>query len=298
MSRFDDRLLAMERLLQELGQQRHDNEYSTNSTARQESNRQERTPPSIHLSTTRENYSEEPVRTFVTRSSIDSTKTVDAAFHRDTVDGMGAITFADEWASGHFGSRSTARLIHRHANFLKGPTSNSAFFRHIANALSDSRTGGLQPTRNVTTNQVSVDHISRPPSPITYGPENSHSVGGHKPSNQVFALPPQPEMVRLVNLFFGNTGILFPYIYKKRVFDNLATMSLADPSEVRHSWLCLLNTIMAFATCLAEMPIHRAKRDGTRASAFLQRALELLPNMMARPADLETRKSNYSSYQI
>ena len=103
MSRFDDRLLAMERLLQELSQQRHDSERS-NSITGQESNRQERTPPSIHLPTALENYGgEEPLRTSMARSSMDSTRTMEAAFHRDTVDGMGAITFADECASGPFG---------------------------------------------------------------------------------------------------------------------------------------------------------------------------------------------------
>jgi hypothetical protein len=291
MSRFDDRLLAMERLLQELSEHHHDNAHGTNSTARQDSNRQEMTPSSIPISRTRQNYQEGPVHTFGTSSNVDSTKTVETTFPRDTVDGMGAITFADECASGHFGWRSITRPIHHHANALQGPTSNSAFFRHIAKALSDGHTSGLQQARSVTTNQVSVDHISRPPSPFTYRPESSYANGGHKGSNQVFTLPPQPEIVRLVDLFFGNTGILFPYIYKKRVFDNIATMNLTEPSEVRQSWLCLLNTIMAFATCITKIPNRRTMTDSTSASVFLQRALELLPNLMARPANLETRRS-------
>jgi hypothetical protein len=101
-----------------------------------------------------------------------------------------------------------------------------------------------------------------------------------------FFLPPEAKIIRLVDMFFSSTGMLFPYIYKKSVLDGLVEMRTRQ-CGVRRTWLCLLNIIMAFATCITGAPEWGRENCAADADAFLQRALQLLPNIALTPANLE-----------
>ena len=96
-------------------------------------------------------------------------------------------------------------------------------------------------------------------------------------------------MLNLVNMFFDNFGLLFPYIYKRSIVDELHRLQAARFNGVRRSWLCLLNIIMAFAVRLSSDP-ELSKETG-EADAYLKRALILLPNLTFRPANLEICKT-------
>jgi hypothetical protein len=105
-------------------------------------------------------------------------------------------------------------------------------------------------------------------------------------------------MIRLVNQFFSGIGLLFPYIYKKAVLDGIEEMKMTHFYGVRRSWLCLLNTIMAFATCVTTTLQDRKENCTAEADFFLQRALKLLPNFALKPANLESCESVWLSCLI
>ena len=105
-----------------------------------------------------------------------------------------------------------------------------------------------------------------------------------------FALPPTHVIIQLVDTFFSQTGMLFPYIAKKSITDEIVNLDpLGRFNGIRRSWLCLLNTIMAFATVLTSD--DEQKQDNVaKADTFFQRALKLLPNVTLQPANIEICK--------
>jgi hypothetical protein len=153
---------------------------------------------------------------------------------------------------------------------------------------------GLQQSTASAASNTDTDYISRPPSPPALSRGKHRRTATTDPVD-CFALPPETKIIHLVNLFFSGTGLLFPYIYKKSVFDGLTEMKTTQFYGVRRSWLCLLNTIMAFATCVTATPYGRKENCASEADIFLQRALKLLPNIALKPANLEARMCMYLS---
>ena len=137
-----------------------------------------------------------------------------------------------------------------------------------------------------TAKGADAHEISRPPSPPNSASKN-HRVASQAEPVDCYALPSERKIIHLVNSFFSSTGLLFPYIYKKHVLDGLVGMKNTQLYEVRRSWLCLLNTIMAFATCVTSAPQDRKADSVAQADVFLQRAIKLLPNIALKAGNLE-----------
>ncbi|OQV05505.1 Fungal specific transcription factor domain-containing protein [Cladophialophora immunda] len=181
----------------------------------------------------------------------------------DTVDGMVLITFAGESSSAFF-----------------GPSSNSAFFADIDASLRRLRPLATQPSTANATHGFHDTSFSRPP-----------SVNRHRRADGIcledancFLLPPRATVLRYIDTFFSGFGMLFPYLSPKDFRDAFTKAGNSALSGVRRSWLCLLNTMMAFATSEA-VSFPQEKTD---AEMFLQRALKLLPDIALQPANLET----------
>ena len=170
-----------------------------------------------------------------------------------------------------------------------GPTSNSAFFSHISSAMREPGAPSLQQSAAHGVSSADSTYISRPPSPRPLIHETLRSNARTDPVD-VFILPPETKIIHLVDLFFTDMGLLFPYIYKRSILDGLAEMKTTHFRGVRRSWLCLLNTILTFATCLTATPYERKEDCAAEADVFLQRALKLLPNIALEPANLEVCK--------
>ena len=134
-------------------------------------------------------------------------------------------------------------------------------------------------------NNADTSYISRPPSPPASHRDNS-SLPSKPDAVDCFVLPPEATILRLVDMFFSGTGLLFPYIYKKSVLDGLIDIRMGR-NGVRRTWLCLLNIIMAFATCVTGTSEVRRENCTADTDDFLQRALQLLPNIALAPANLE-----------
>jgi hypothetical protein len=171
-----------------------------------------------------------------------------------------------------------------------GPTSNSAFFSHII-------TGAVQTEPGLGSRDIhapwappgaALNYISRPASPPTLSPDQQRPQPRAEIGEDLIALPPHATVVELVNLFFSEIGMLFPYVYKTWIFDGLAKMRPPHRDGIRSSWLCLLNTMMAFATCLAQESDISGQDNVAKADVFLRRALKLIPNTAVKQANLET----------
>lgn len=107
-----------------------------------------------------------------------------------------------------------------------------------------------------------------------------------------FMLPKKEKIFTMLDCFFTGFGVLFPYLYKRHLLDGLADMESGSFRGVRRPWLCLLNTVMAFASSGAIYP-HRG-HNRADAEMFLQRALKLLPTISLQSANLEAGQSRCS----
>ncbi len=212
----------------------------------------------------------------------------DVDLEDDTVDGMGVIAFADEFASAHFGTILSILFSKNLSNQRIGATSNPAFSNKINHALKDALNANKQISTLAVTDGNLASHISRPPSPYAMVCEKLTTPPRFERLN-IFELPSTTVITELVDKFFGSAGMMFPYIYKKSIYDGIGILKRLSFRGIRRSWLCLLNTIMAFATVLAPSQEHK-EESISKADMFLQRALQLLPNVALQPANIEIRK--------
>ncbi|KAK5040721.1 hypothetical protein LTR13_003021 [Exophiala sideris] len=185
----------------------------------------------------------------------------------DTVDGMVVITFADEAATSCF-----------------GPSSNSALLSHINDTIRQMTTGNARWDRDEDSRRPQSAHFSRPVSPSPYSGQACPLDPSIEDVN-CFILPTKEKILKMLDSFFTGFGVLFPYLYKKSFLDGLADMETASFRGVRRPWLCLLNTIMAFASSGAVYS-HRGQNRAD-AEIFLQRALKVLPHISLQSANLE-----------
>ncbi|KAL7793969.1 fungal-specific transcription factor domain-containing protein [Trichoderma afarasin] len=186
----------------------------------------------------------------------------------DTVDGMGAITFADEQESGFF-----------------GPSSNIAFIGQITHAMATA--ANADPTRALPVDarmEGAMMSISRPASPIAGAQSLDHSLSA---TVDVYSLPPEADMLHLIRLFFADTGMLFPYVHEGSLLEEFAAAKQNNFTSIRRSWLCLLNMILAFATCVSARPDLPVERNAAESDVFFKRAQALSGKMAYRTANVE-----------
>lgn len=103
----------------------------------------------------------------------------------------------------------------------------------------------------------------------------------------MLALPPDTEVLHLIQLFFSDTGMLFPYIHKDSVLNTFAEARESNFASVRRSWLCLLNMILAFATCVSARPDLPVEQNAAASEVFCRRAQALAGNFAFKPANIE-----------
>lgn len=189
----------------------------------------------------------------------------------DTVDGMGSIIFAGESSSGFF-----------------GPSSNSSFFSNIARALV-AGTGTMPEGKDFSRDLAG--NMSRPPSPPLQSRADPSPVNPYK-------LPPRPEILRLIEIFFSFTGRFFPYISRNNLTQMVEELDMVRFSGIRKSWLCLLNAVLAMGTSLDRDSERQVKFREEESDVFFQRALILSPWTISNTANLETCERPESQYSL
>ncbi|KIY03377.1 uncharacterized protein Z520_00068 [Fonsecaea multimorphosa CBS 102226] len=153
----------------------------------------------------------------------------DAETVEDPIDAMGAVTFAQEEDCAFF-----------------GPSSNIAFLRHVSRAVAR-LTHDPEPWKPSPAEHHSVGftggfiNTSGPASPIPtpHDPPLDHV--------NIYALPPDSVARELLNWYFSNTGLLFPYIHEQSFMETFEQASKVKFKGVRRIWLALLNIVFAHA---------------------------------------------------
>ncbi|KAF2801274.1 uncharacterized protein BDZ99DRAFT_456469 [Mytilinidion resinicola] len=204
------------------------------------------------------------------RSGLVAVDDVDAhdGANEDSTDGMGAIVFTDEEDSGFF-----------------GPSSNIAFTRHLSRAVARlSSTDHTYPTPG--THDGGLMRVSRPPSPSRTQDGRSRGHSRWQTLN-LFALPPEDETLDLVQRYFSNTGLLFPYVHEETFLETYGAMKRTNFTKVRKTWLGLLNMVLALATSTTVSNATTAEQRAEMSDVYYQRALGLCDKHVWRGASIE-----------
>lgn len=167
-----------------------------------------------------------------------------------------------------------------------GPSSNVAFLRQISSATARvlQAVGVVPPSDVGKTQQGSIVTFTRPSSPPN---TTSTLFAGSDASKDVLALPAEQRVLQLLQLFFSDTGMLFPYVHHEEIVSTYFTMKGSHFVGVRRSWLCLLNIIFAFSTSSSLRPNQPADDDPTEAAVFFDRACRLTKGFDRRRPTLE-----------
>lgn len=133
---------------------------------------------------------------------------------------------------------------------------------------------------NVAASSTHMLHVSRPGSP------NREPRRG-PPEGSIFSLPPEDQTRRLIDEYFSNTGLLFPYIHKSTFLETYQEMMSTDLRRVRRSWLGLLNMILAMATSATYSSDLTSPQRAAKSGVFFLRALGLCESQMRSGGSLE-----------
>lgn len=196
----------------------------------------------------------------------------------DSVDGMAAITDPEDRESRFF-----------------GPSSNITFLRHISDATSTTiKAIGQSRTSEPALGQSIV---SRAASPVTtLLSEKSPAVRSQYVN--IRSLPSESRALHLIQLFFSDTGMLFPYIHEQEILRTYSTARRNRFVSVSRSWLCLLNVIFAFATYISARPDQPAEKNAAESEVFMERAQALADEIELKSANLESGKSRQHLGQL
>ncbi|QKX58192.1 uncharacterized protein TRUGW13939_05313 [Talaromyces rugulosus] len=193
----------------------------------------------------------------------------------DPTDGMGHFVFSDEEDRAYF-----------------GPSSNIAFTSDLSRALKRvSRTRGrLSPGNQQTTTlpEFHIARVSRPNSPV---PRAAPWVAeDHQEDNvstsSVFYLPPDQETSALIDQYFANTGLLFPYLHEETFRETYAKLKHSN-ATTRRTWLGVLNMVLALATHTTVLQIGQVDKRQTQSERFYRRANGLCAEYVMNGASLE-----------
>jgi hypothetical protein len=144
-----------------------------------------------------------------------------------------------------------------------GPSSNIAFLRRLSEAT-DATLRNIEGGSSISDAHAAPALVSRAPSPIntpsTTGP-------GEKHQPNPLALPTESYTARLIELFFNETGLLFPFIQKDYIISTYNHARSRGMTGVRKTFLCLVHSILAMAAHIAE-----DAKTNSEAETYYQRA--------------------------
>jgi len=131
--------------------------------------------------------------------------------------------------------------------------------------------------------------VSRPPSPsrTQLSQFGKSRLESRTQTPHLFALPPEDETLRLVRLYFSNTGLLFPYLHEETFLDTYEAMKRTSYTKVRKTWLGLLNMVLALATSTSVANTLSAEQRAEMSDVYYQRALGLCEKHIWQGASIE-----------
>lgn len=126
---------------------------------------------------------------------------------------------------------------------------------------------------------------SRPASP---SPTQSAQARNAEKRVSIYHLPSEFETRELMRRYFSNTGLLFPYIHEPTFLETYELMKADNFTQVRRTWLGLLNMILAMASSTSASSDKSSTNLRLESDVFYQRAYELCKRQMLRGTSLET----------
>ena len=120
----------------------------------------------------------------------------------------------------------------------------------------------------------------------------------------IYALPNETITRNLIARYFGDTGLLFPYIHEQTFLNTYNEIKANGFTKIRRAWLGLLNMIMAMATSTTIVNGLSAEKRARESDVYYQRAMGLCKEQIMRGTSLEIGKfifwdstsvTNYSS---
>lgn len=137
-----------------------------------------------------------------------------------------------------------------------------------------------------------VISISQPPSPTATGSTAARQASKIPNRNNIniYALPPETTTRSLIARYFGDTGLLFPYIDEQAVWDTYNEVKANGFTKVRRTWLGLLNIIMAMATSTTVENGLSAEKRAQDSDIYYHRATGLCEEQIMRGTSLEIGK--------
>jgi hypothetical protein len=187
----------------------------------------------------------------------------------------------------------------RATNHVLGPSSNIAFTRQISQAMA--RLSHLDESQATPGTQESLQlnggllRVSRPPSPSRPVNKAGARIGQGKMQRlNFFALPPESDTLELVQRYFSNTGLLFPYMHEGTFLETYEAMKKTNFTKVRKTWLALLNMVLAFAISTTVSSDMSAEQRAEMSDVYYQRAAGLCDKQIWRGTSIELRKSSNS----
>ncbi|KUJ16925.1 uncharacterized protein LY89DRAFT_707337 [Mollisia scopiformis] len=198
----------------------------------------------------------------------------DSFDNENDADGMGAMVFSAEEDCGFF-----------------GPSSNIAFMRHVSRAMARTNRSMFATGDSFSPNiplDSAVISISQPASPSARASATMQSSNAANRSNvNIHALPPEATIRSLIERYFGDTGLLFPYIHEQAFLDTYNEIKANDFTKIRRTWLGLLNMIMAMATSTTVENGLSADKRAQASDIYYLRAAGLCEKQIMRGTSLE-----------
>jgi len=258
MSQLEERLQDMERKIQELQQ---GSNRATLGPAIHD-HQSFLPPPTGLIEEGGEISTEHPRYVYENTAEIGELDTAE-----DSIDGMGAMKFADEEDCGYF-----------------GPSSNIAFLRHISFAIARGNAPGhgeMSPSSRRLMGTVSISRPHHAPEKV-----NHMAFNVKNPRVNMYTLPPEDRTWALIREYFQKTGQLLPFIHEQSFCDTYFQMKQNNFTMARRTWLGLLNIIFAMATTLSVEAYGSAKRI-EESEVYYQRANALCDKEFKRNVSLE-----------
>ncbi|KAK0383890.1 hypothetical protein NLU13_7982 [Sarocladium strictum] len=187
-------------------------------------------------------------------------------------DGM-AISFVDEQDQGFFGPSANISFMRIIMRAVAGHSCASRIADSLNNESPGVHGGSMMSINTLQPRVPPAAAQSTMPEPLQ-GPVNPD------------VLPSYDDIERLIEGYFDNTGTLFPYIHRPSFMETYHRAKQSGFTDVRRTWLGLLNIILAMAT-RADASRQDTKRVFTESDIFYRRGEELCRTQMFRGTTLE-----------
>lgn len=99
----------------------------------------------------------------------------------------------------------------------------------------------------------------------------------------------------MIQRYFSNTGLLFPYIYPPVFLETYHQMSRENFTKVRRTWLGLLNMVLAMSSMTAATGGAKADVRIAESDVFYERGLGLCGSEILRGTTLEVGMKGFYS---